>query len=272
MCICIMRVGTGPLAALLAGVRCIVRTKHNVTEPGRKPGKTRSFVGSVLAVDSYEDRRSIEGHCSTDTDAVRDLQWRRYWLFLNRKRWPRTCVYHVLAELGVHGSPVVGIVGRLTKQKGHETLLRAIADVAVEWPNVILLIAGDGEERKRLEQLTDKLGVRRWVRYLGAVNNVREFLGILDLFVHPSLWEGLGISVLEAMAMARPVVATNVDGLTEIINNGVDGLLVNSNDPGELANAMTKVLQDRELALRLGIRARKRVIETFSPACYDTGL
>ncbi len=253
----------GALAAFLGGVRLIVRTKHNVGEPGRRPGKRDRLWETFLPLITTRTvgvSKAISAQIGTpyviyngvDTD------------FFQPEKIDRKERDDALAEFKVHGSPVVGIVGRLTKQKGHEVLLRAVADVAMEWPELALLIAGDGEERKRLEQLTEDLGVRKWVTFLGAVNNVREFLSILDLFVHPSLWEGLGISVLEAMAMACPVVATNVDGLAEIINNEVDGLLVYPNDPGALAKAINRVLRDRDLGLRLGIKARERITRTFS--------
>ncbi len=253
----------GGLAAFLGGVPRIVRTKHNVKEPGRKPGKrdrlweallpwvlTRTVAVSRAVAAQIGSTHVIYNGVDTDFFRPEEIDPGR-----------RAAA---LAEFKIHGSPVLGIVGRLTRQKGHEVLLRAVADVAEEWPQMMLLIAGDGEERAHLERLADSLGLRKRVHFLGAMSNVREFLSVLDVFVHPSHWEGLGIAVLEAMAMALPVVATNIEGLAEIIDNDKDGLLVSPNDPGAVARAIKALLRDREMGLRLGRAARERVADAFS--------
>jgi glycosyltransferase involved in cell wall biosynthesis len=166
------------------------------------------------------------------------------------------------ASLAGGDSPIVLSVARLDPQKGHDVLLRAVA----ETPGVMLVLAGDGPERERLEALVSELGLRRRVLFLGRRSDVPELLAVSDVFVLPSLFEGSSLAVLEAMAAMRPVVATAIGGTDELIVDGESGLLVPPADPRALATVLRRVLADRRLRTSLGQKARDRVEQRFSAA------
>jgi len=123
-------------------------------------------------------------------------------------------------------------VGRLATQKGHSYLLEAIARVVNEFPNAKFLFAGDGPLRAELETRVDALNIRNYVWFLGIRNDIPLLLSMCDGFILPSLWEGLPIALLEAMYAGLPVIATDVEGVDEIIKDGENGLLVPPADPG----------------------------------------
>jgi glycosyltransferase involved in cell wall biosynthesis len=131
-------------------------------------------------------------------------------------------------------------------------------------PRSKLLIVGDGPLRKELEDLSKERGIRDNVIFAGFRSDIKEILSAVDLLVVPSLLEGFPMVTLEAMAMAKPIVATRIDGITEQISDGVDGILVPPKDPSALTEAVIKVLNDQELARSMGMSARKKVEREFS--------
>lgn len=151
-------------------------------------------------------------------------------------------------------------LARLDPQKGIPFLLQAAAQV----PNAQFSIVGDGPDRAKLEAQARTLGVGESVQFLGHRKDVPELLAQTDLFVLPSLWEGLPLSILEAMAAGKPVIATAVGGTPEAITDGQTGVLVPPSDARALANAIRTVLADGELARRLAERGREHVRREFS--------
>jgi glycosyltransferase involved in cell wall biosynthesis len=158
-------------------------------------------------------------------------------------------------------APLVGTIGRLAEQKGQAWLIRALPEIRAAVPGARLVIAGDGPLRARLEAEAARAGVAGAVRFLGHRGDVATVLAALDLFVLPSLWEGLPLALLEAMAMARPVVAARTVGIEETVSDGVEGLLVPSRDAVSLAAAAVRVLRDPDLGRSLGAAGRRRVLE-----------
>jgi glycosyltransferase involved in cell wall biosynthesis len=156
--------------------------------------------------------------------------------------------------------PLILVVARLDPQKGHPDLLAAAAEV----PDVQFLLAGDGPDRLALERMAIELGVEDRVRFLGHRADVADLMAASDVFVLPSLYEGLPISVLEAMAAGLPVIATRVGGTDEAVVHGDSGLLVDPRAPSELAAAIRRVLDDRELRHRLVTGGKARVERHFT--------
>jgi glycosyltransferase involved in cell wall biosynthesis len=163
------------------------------------------------------------------------------------------------ALAGGGAGPVALTVARLDKQKGLPYLLEAAAEVR----DVRFAIAGDGDQRERLLAHAKALGVDRRVRFLGHRADVAELLAVSDVFVLPSLFEGLPVSVLEAMAAGRPVVATDIPGTREAVEHGISGLLVPPANPGALASAIRAVTRDPTLADRLAKGGAQRVRARF---------
>ena len=167
------------------------------------------------------------------------------------------------SELARNGAgPVVLTVARLDGQKGITHLLDAVAAV----PQASFAIAGDGPNRDALEQRAMALGVSDRVRFLGHRNDVPALLAAADLFVLPSLYEGLPLAVLEAMAAGVPVVATAIGGTDEVVRDGETGTLVPPANPEALAAAIGRALFDRDRASRLALAARSLVASEYSVA------
>lgn len=159
---------------------------------------------------------------------------------------------------------VIGSFGRLSPEKGHETLLRASADLLRD-KNASLILVGDGQERKKLEELAASLGVAGQVFFEGQHQNMADYYSAIDLFVLPSLSEGLPFVVLEAMAMAKPVLATRVGAMEEVIEEGKNGWLVTPGDIDTLAGKLTDLASNRDLLNHIGQRGRQMLYPRFSP-------
>jgi glycosyltransferase involved in cell wall biosynthesis len=164
--------------------------------------------------------------------------------------------------------PTVVTLARLSPQKGIDTLVTAAGLV----PEAKFLVVGDGPERTALEAQAESLGISSRVSFLGHRRDVPALLASADVFALPSLFEGLPLSVLEAMAAAKPVVASRIGGTDEAVVDGVTGILVPPSDPAALAQAIRTVLADPQLAARLGGAGRARVHEAFTTQAMVRGV
>jgi glycosyltransferase involved in cell wall biosynthesis len=164
--------------------------------------------------------------------------------------------------------PIVLTTARLHPQKGISYLLEAAKLV----PEALFLIAGDGPDRAELERHAKRIGIGEQVQFLGYRGDVPQLLTSCDLFVLPSIHEPLGLSVIEAMAAGKPVIATAVGGLKESVIDGITGLLVPPKDPESLAGAIRKLLSDGSLATRLAEAGRTRAVQTFSAEAMVNGV
>jgi len=161
---------------------------------------------------------------------------------------------------------LIGHVGRLEPEKDQASLLHSFRMVANTHPHTRLVIIGDGSQRVALERLGEALGIAGRVDFFGFRQDVADFLPHLELFVLSSLNEGLPLSMLEAMACARPVVATALGEIPRVIRDGVNGVTVPPADPAALAHAITAVLEHPEQSQAMGVEARRLVEEQFSLA------
>jgi glycosyltransferase involved in cell wall biosynthesis len=158
----------------------------------------------------------------------------------------------------------ISCIARFHKVKDHKTLIRAFEVIARERNDVDLLLAGDGPLRGALEQQVEKCNLRQRVVFLGSREDVPDILRVSDILVLMSVSEAASLTLLEAMASALPVVATNVGGNPEIVRNEIDGILIKAGDAESAARAINRILSDSELARRLGRSGRKRVLASFS--------
>jgi glycosyltransferase involved in cell wall biosynthesis len=186
----------------------------------------------------------------------------------------------IRSEFGIDPeTPVAGIIARLTPQKSHKVLLEAFALVKAKLPESHLIIVGHDPDglRPSLEALVDQLGLTNSVDFLGYRDDREALIEAMDCFVLPSRWEGFGLVLLEAMTLGRPVVATRVGAIPEIVVDGTTGLLVETDSRAALADALVRTLGDRAFAQRLGTQGHKRVLCDFAPEkmlastveCYD---
>ena len=178
---------------------------------------------------------------------------------------PRYAPAPLREEFGLQrDSLVIGTLARLEPQKGLVYLFQAAALVKERFDNVEYLIAGDGPLLAELEGQCRELGIERYVKFVGWQSDVSRVLGCIDVFCMPSLWESFGIAFAEAMAMERPIVATHVDGIPEVVKDGETGILVRPRDPEGLANAICTLLADSELRTQMGRAGRRRVKAKFT--------
>jgi len=159
---------------------------------------------------------------------------------------------------------LIGVVARLTEQKGHTYLIKAAPEIVEAFPEVKFLFVGDGPLRQKLEAEVNERNLASHFRFLGFRGDVPDLLHLFDLFVLPSLYEGLPNVVLEAMAASRAVVATAVDGTPEAIVDGQTGVLVPPKNPSALGKAISGLLASPERRRQLGENARRRVETCFS--------
>ena len=159
---------------------------------------------------------------------------------------------------------IIGTVARIHEQKGHVYLLYAAQEVIKDFPTVKFLIVGDGPLKSAMEKLSVNLGIANNIIFTGFYKDIPGILSILDIFVLPSLWEGLPITILEAMAMKKPVIATSVSGNPEAIDDNVTGILVPPKDSGALVKAIMKLLQNDNLRTHMGNAGYDRLNRLFN--------
>jgi glycosyltransferase involved in cell wall biosynthesis len=157
----------------------------------------------------------------------------------------------LLEELGIKkGGPIIGLGVRLSEQKGITYLLQAMPEVIKFFPDITLVIAGEGPCEDALKKDAIHLGIDQHVLFIGPRVDIPELLKLFDLYVLPSLWEGLPMVLLEAMAASCPIVATNVGGTSMVITHGVNGSLVRPKEPAHLASGIINLLSNEKLRQR----------------------
>jgi len=161
---------------------------------------------------------------------------------------------------------IVGMIGRLSEQKAPQYLVQAIPLVLEKFPNTTFLFVGDGNLRKQLETIADECGIGEKIKFLGFREDIPTLLHIMDIFVLTSLWEGLGRSLTEAMFVGKPVIATAVEGVPELVENGETGLLISPKDVAATAASLLQLLASPEKRKQLGRNAHEKVISNFNAA------
>jgi glycosyltransferase involved in cell wall biosynthesis len=167
--------------------------------------------------------------------------------------------------LGLAGDPfVVGWVGRMTAVKRTDLVVEVLRELVGRGVDARLLLVGDGPDRDHLERYAHELGVIKRCLFLGYQEEVARFYDAIDALLLPSVNEGTPVSVIEALAAERPAVATRVGGTPDVIRDGVDGFLVDSADPGELAERLAELARDPGRRAEMGAAGRSRVLERYA--------
>ncbi len=250
----------GLIGARMGNVPCVVYTAHG---PGF-PHKWRqswfqrlAFTDRVIAVSDHVRRDAVE-KAGLKEDVVTTIP---NGVDLTLYRRPSDdAIQKKKAELGLEGfGPVIGTVARLSPEKDHATLIEAFSRLASIHTKARLVLVGDGEMMGELKERATRLGIGLRVDFLGSRSDVTELLPVFDVFALASKEEGLGITIIEAMAEGVPVVGTNVGGIPEIITDGETGVLVPPGTPDKLAEAIDKLLSNPVEAARLAAAARNTV-------------
>lgn len=180
------------------------------------------------------------------------------------KDYPADEVSRTKKSLGLRGSFVVGTISRLSPVKGQRFLIEAAPSVISKKPGVEFIIVGSGPEEARLKDMVKSLRLEDAVHFLSSSPRTSKFLSVMDVFILPSVKEGLGMALLEALASGKACVASDVGGVADIIKDGTSGLLVNVGDVDEIAVAILRLLNDSALRNRLGENGRILVKDKFS--------
>lgn len=159
-------------------------------------------------------------------------------------------------------TPIIGTIAIFRKKKGHHILLEAVPDILKVIPYTVFVFAGNGPEQERIKIKVKEMNLEKHVIFLGLRSDIPDILKSLDIFVLPTLQEAFGTSIIEAMAVEKPVIASRVDGVPEIVKDGLNGILVEPGNPKNLTKAIIQLLQDRDGAERMGIEGRK-FVETY---------
>lgn len=255
----------GRLAGWLAGVPCVVSTVHNSMKDYEVSRLKQWSYGAVLRLTlplahriicvSEATRRDVLDDCPEAAARATTVSNGVDLASFDRP----TDGGKIRREWCIGNGPVLLTVARLTEQKGHRYLIEALPGLLSEWPTLVCLFVGEGECRESLRALARTRGVEQSCRFAGSRDEVIDWYAAADVVVLPSLSEGFPFVVLEALAMSRPVVATHVNGVPEIIEEGKTGLLVPPRDSGALEDAIRRVLRDPAWAAKMGKAGRARV-------------
>lgn len=182
------------------------------------------------------------------------------------KRNPSESVAETRNKLGIRHQTIIGCIGRLHPQKGQVYLIRAFAKILKEYPNTVLLLVGEGETRSELDSEVSRLALSEHVIFTGTAsgNEYNNYLAAMDIYVQPSVFEGLPRTLLDAMYMGKAIVATDINGNKEAIQDGVSGLLVQSKSDEMLEDAILRLLRHESSLVELAQQARKSVLTSFS--------
>ena len=262
----------GRSAAIAAGVPIIIGTEVNIYERKQRhhivierllASRSACVVASAESVKAAYIRQLGIG-----ADAVRVVYNAVNWERLQATATPET----VRAELGIPADRiVVGVVATLQDKKGHRVLLDAFARTP-GLESVWLMLVGDGPERASLEAYVATLGMTDRVTFCGTRRDLGDLLPAMDVFALPSLWEGLPLALILAMGASRPVVATRLAGIPEVVSDGETGLLVEPGDAASLGSALARVCADDVLRARLGAKARAAVRDRFGADAYSAAV
>lgn len=258
----------GRFAAMMANVPIVIGTEVNIYQNKRpwhaKAEKwlMRRSDAVVASAESVRDfyLKQVSGDPSKVDVIYNAVDWQQ----LQTTMTPQELRHSVGVPLDV---PVAGIIARLTEQKAHRVLFEALAHNPA-LANLHLIVVGDGDLREELRGRVESLGIRRRVHFLGARRDLGNILAAIDVFVMPSFWEGLPLSLVLAMGAGLPVVATRVAGIPEVVEDGVSGFLVAPGDVTALGNALARVINDEGLRARVGEAARAFVRPRFGVDGY----
>ncbi len=256
----------GRLAAKLAGVPIIVHTPHGHVFFGYfGPFKTKIFILLEKLASRITDKiitlsnREKEDYILFKTAEEDKLSVICSGIGLNKfKESLLSEKQNLKKELGIPGnSLIVGTAGRLVPVKGPEFLIKAAKYIISEYPDTYFIFTGDGPLEQDLKRKALEMGISENIIFLGWRNDVAKIISIYDIFVLPSLNEGMGRVLVEAMALGKPIVASNIGGIPDLVIHGKNGFLVPPKDPEELAKYIQILLEDEEKREKMGLAGKE---------------
>jgi len=252
-------------AAKLARIPIVVATEHGLSTWKKKylillDRITQGFVDKIITVSNASKSIRLR------REKIHTKKLVTIHNFINVENFhPSSNInYNLLKQNNLEGYKIIGMVTRLAEIKRIEDTLFAMKNVLQVYPNVKLVIIGTGPLKDRLINISKESGISKNVLFLGFQNNIVEWLNIFHLYVLSSLREDCSLSLLEAMAMAKPVVVTSVGGNPELVINNVTGKLVPPMDSEKLGKEILWMLNNYEVAKKMGVQGRERIEKHFS--------
>jgi glycosyltransferase involved in cell wall biosynthesis len=264
------------VAAWIAGVKTIFATVH---QPGRTYGLKEKlllrmaarFCSAFFCVSKAAEKSWFGDSAIFDPGAIKFK--RKHFTIYNAV--DLTTIDNIVrssdrdeikCSLNISGRKIIGVVGRLRFEKGQKVLLHAMSAVIRKCPDAMLLVVGGGPDLEDLKMTAERLDIQDYIIWLGmkTPDEVWQLYSIMDIVAVPSFFEGFGLVAAEAMAVGKPVVVSKVDGLCEVIEDGVTGYLVPGNDEQALAGVLIQLLNNPALAKSMGENGRDRVSRLFS--------
>jgi len=254
----------GILAASLAKVPIRIHTDHARLFPDKRrymfAEKFLSFFTTKIV--------AVSNHTKQELIRYEKISPNKIEVIHNGINFDTTEPFDIIQKkkvLGVQNfNPVIGVGARLVEQKGISFLIQAMPKILKKYPKAVLLIAGDGPLRSKLEYEVQRLDISSSVKFLGFRLDITSLLQAFDIYVLPSLWEGLPMAILEAMALKKPIIATKVGGTPEAIIDGKTGLLVPPRSPESLTNAVIRLCENQNFAAQLGLNAFEFFMQEFT--------
>jgi len=221
------------------------------------------FTSALIFV-SDADRQQGQKHRLAPEDKMHTIQNGIDFAAVSSMRLSRKEILTAKKDLGLHkDSPIIGTIARLHRQKGLIYLLKSMVYVRQEYPSARLIIIGDGPEKEKLLQEASNLSIQDCVLFLGEQKDASRFLSVFDIFALSSLWEGLPYVLMEAAAFEKPVVATRIDGVKEMVSHEKTGLLVPPRDSFSLGQTLLRMLKETDFAEGLGKKLYERSSLSF---------
>lgn len=170
----------------------------------------------------------------------------------------------LLTEYRDNGYKIIGNVGRLSEQKGMEYFINAVPGVIEKFPKTKFVIVGDGEDKDKLVNMVKQMNLDEYITFLGYRSDIQNVMSQMDFIVLSSLWEGLPLTPIEAFSVGKTVVATAVDGTPEIVQNGINGILIKPKDIKEIVNNICYLLNNIDVLDKFHVSAKERYNAEFS--------
>lgn len=266
----------GRLAAKMAGVPIIIHTIHGITFHQYRPPLERNFylllekfvarfTDRLIAVGEELQEYYLSQHigCREQYKVIHtgmDLE-----IFFQARTLPECTKQDVRRRFGIaQSAPVIGLVSRLDPGKGQHYLLQAIPHILTRFPTAKFLFLGEGPHRKFLENLTKELQLERHVIFAGFCQNIEKIIAIFDIAVLTSLWEGLPRVIVQYAAVGKPIVAFGIQGVSELVKDGINGFTVPVKDVKRLTKCLLYLLENPQIAQSMGIKGQQYVDNTWS--------
>lgn len=253
----------GTIAAVMTGVKRVIHTDHARIFPDKR----RYMLMEWLLSHFVEKVVGVSEHTTKSLNKYEHISEKKLTTIVNGIEYESISVNIELKKKTLSlpsNCLVIGAAVRLSEQKGLHYVIEVLPDLIKNYPHIEMVIAGDGPLRMQLQVRAKELKIDKKVHFIGPRLDVLELLQVFDIYVLPSLWEGLPMIILEAMASGCPVIATDVGGVREAIVDNETGILVEPGNKKALYEAIEKLVTDKDLRKKLGVNSRQRFNEKFT--------